>query len=134
MLISTVVTTVLCITTLYQVLLMGIMWSRKISFFSCDLHSRLRLDIRSKTLNSSGGGQVEIRMPFYYSDDMVFQMGPAPHLVWGYVSSPLGLIEVEEACFNGHSKWYYFKVKKEKQTIVRQWVWLDQVQAASWIL
>ena len=47
---------------------------------------------------------MEIRLPFYYSNDMMFQMGPLPHNVWGYSNGATYSIEVNEFCKDGYSE------------------------------
>ena len=54
-------------------------------------------------------GPVSLQLPFYYSDDMVFQMGPSSHWVWGYTTNPKCNILVTETCDNGFGE--IFKTK-----------------------
>ena len=58
------------------------------------------LDYESLLQNMS----VEIVLPFYYSNDMMFQMGPLPHNVWGFSNGTSSSLQVHESCEGGWSK------------------------------
>ena len=50
------------------------------------------------------GSKVMVELPDYYSDDMVHQMGPNPHRIWGFTNSSLACIVVTETCSNGYGE------------------------------
>ena len=48
---------------------------------------------------------VKVRLPDYYMDNMILQMGPNPHRIWGFVSSKQACITVSEKCANGYGNY-----------------------------
>ena len=48
--------------------------------------------------------EAKLVLPFYYSNDMVFQRGPSAHFVWGSINRRGCQIVVKEACTNGYSE------------------------------
>lgn len=61
---------------------------------------------KGKGSATASGGRVNwpncqpanIALPDFYSDNMVLQMGPNPHRIWGYTDSKQACITVMETC------------------------------------
>ena len=61
-------------------------------------------DISDEYQCSSSGSSLDFWLPEYYTDDMVFQMGPSRHNVWGMSNSTECPIFVKETCDDGTGK------------------------------